>query len=118
MLRAGTRNGHIDTTKAQTIKKKQIRERHKPKNTVVLVGVASWVVMGSCGLVVALADGGLLGSLVTALHLDTTRGGNEPSRAWLAAARSCNEPSFARLAHLASSKTRLGSRAGSPSQRA
>ena len=118
MLRAGTRNGHIDTTKAQTIKKKQIRERHKPENTVVLVGVASWVVMGSCGLVVALADGGLLGSLVTALHLDTTRGGNEPSRAWLSAARSCNEPSFARLAHLASSKTRLGSRAGSPSQRA
>ena len=73
MLRAGTRNGHIDTTKAQTIKKKQIRERHKPENTVVLVGVASWVVMGSCGIVAALADGGLLGSLVAALHLDTAQ---------------------------------------------
>jgi hypothetical protein len=41
------------------------------------------------------------------------RGGNEPSRAelgsaWLAAACSCNEPSAARLAHLASSKKRLG----------
>jgi hypothetical protein len=73
MLRAGTRNGHIDTTKAQTIKKKQIRERHKPENTVVLVGVAGWVVMGSCGLVAALADGDLLGGLVAALHLDTAQ---------------------------------------------
>ena len=78
MLRAGTRNGHIDTTKAQTIKKKQIRERHRPENTVVLVGVAGWVVLGSCGRGAALTDGGLLGGrdgggLVATLHLDTAQ---------------------------------------------
>jgi hypothetical protein len=76
ILRADTRNGHIDTTKAQTIKKKQIRERHRPENTVVLVGVVGWVVLGSCGRGAALADGDLLGghgggALVAALHLDT-----------------------------------------------
>jgi hypothetical protein len=71
MLRAGTRNGHIDTTKAQTIKNKQIRERHRPENTVVL---------GSCNRGAALADGGLLGGcdgggrgLVVVLHLDTAQ---------------------------------------------
>jgi hypothetical protein len=40
---------------------------------------------------------------------DTSRAGNEPSRAWLGSARWNSEPSQARLGHLTSSVTRLGS---------
>ena len=60
---AGTRNGHIDTTKERTIKK--IRERHRPENAV-----------GGCGRGAAL---GLLGGRggggldVAALHLDAAQ---------------------------------------------